>query len=256
MTTITPLGDQPATWVGVHGFTQRPEMFSELVGLVGQGALCPALPGHDESDGPVDVATATERIVAALIEVERTTGTPAVLLGYSAGARMAMEAALARPDLVRSLIVVAAGAGVAGESERAARRASDDRLARQIEAQGLERFVEGWVNFPLFSGLGRRNEEWRAADKALRLRNTAAGLAAALRGFGQGVQQYLGDRVGDLTMPVTVVVGSEDGKYYDEGRGLADLIPDGELVVLDGVGHAVVGEAPEAVAEVLVRYLG
>lgn len=255
MSTITPLGEQPATWVGVHGFTQRPEMFAELVGLVGHGALCPALPGHDEERGPVDVTTATDRILAALAGVAEASGDPGVLLGYSAGGRMAMEAALAGPDLVRSLIVIAAGAGIAGEAERAARRAGDDRLARQIEAGGIERFVDGWVDFPLFAGLGRRDAEWREADKALRLRNTAQGLAAALRGFGQGVQPYLGDRVGRLSMPVTVVVGADDRKYHDQGRQLANLIPNGELVVLDGVGHAVVGEAPGAIAEVLLRHL-
>ena len=166
-----------------------------------------------------------------------------------------MEAALVRPELVRSLVIIAAGVGVAGEQERANRRTADDRLARQIEAYGIERFVEGWVEFPLFSGLGRRDEAWRAADKALRLRNTAAGLAAALRGFGQGAQPYLGDRVPSLNMPVTVIVGAEDKKYFEQGTQLATLVTDGELVVLEGIGHAVVGEAPDAVAEVVRRHL-
>lgn len=256
MSTITPLGNAPATWVAVHGFTQRAEMFEELAGLVGQGLLGAALPGHDdELDGPVDTDAAVERIVTALTTVASRLGRPSVLLGYSAGGRMAMEAALARPDLVRSLIVVASGVGVDGEEERAARRASDERLARLLDLHGLERFVDGWVNFPMFAGLGQRDQAWRDADKAMRLKNTAAGLAASLRGFGQGVQPYLGDRVARLTMPVTVIAGSEDGKYYDEGTRLAGLIPNGELIVLDGVGHAIIAEAPDAVADVVRRHL-
>jgi pimeloyl-ACP methyl ester carboxylesterase len=70
-----------------------------------------------------------------------------------------------------------------------------------------------------------------------RLRSTATGLAAALRGMGTGVMTPLHDRLPAATW----VVGEHDEKF----RALA---PDG-AVVIPGAGHAAHLEAPEAVAE-------
>jgi pimeloyl-ACP methyl ester carboxylesterase len=52
-------------------------------------------------------------------------------------------------------------------------------------------------------------------------------------------------------MPVTVVVGERDAKFREVGERLAAELPQAQLVVVPGAGHAVHLEAPEAVAEVL-----
>ena len=53
-----------------------------------------------------------------------------------------------------------------------------------------------------------------------RRRNTAAGLASSLRLAGTGTQEPLWDRLGELTLPVLVVVGGRDTKFTDLGRRL------------------------------------
>ena len=62
-----------------------------------------------------------------------------------------------------------------------------------------------------------------AAAHADRLRNTPAGLARALRGLGTGALPSLWDRLGELPMPVTLVVGERDEKFRAiaraDGRG-------------------------------------
>jgi pimeloyl-ACP methyl ester carboxylesterase len=56
------------------------------------------------------------------------------------------------------------------------------------------------------------------------------------------------------TVATMVVVGDEDRLTPpSHARVLADLIPDTELVVLTGVGHQVMQEAPEALAEAIDR---
>ena len=72
-----------------------------------------------------------------------------------------------------------------------------------------------------------------------------------LRGIGTGSMAPLWDRLAELTMPATVVAGSDDAKFVALGERLAAAIPDAEFVVVPGAGHGLPREAPEALARVL-----
>jgi pimeloyl-ACP methyl ester carboxylesterase len=88
------------------------------------------------------------------------------------------------------------------------------------------------------------------------LRNDPADLAAVLRGIGTGAMTPLWDRLGELTMPTTVVAGADDAKFVALGERLAAAIDGGELVVVPGAGHGLPREAPQALAEVLHAQAG
>jgi 2-succinyl-6-hydroxy-2,4-cyclohexadiene-1-carboxylate synthase len=185
---------------------------------------------------------ATLAYLAALIDE------PHVLGGYSMGGRIALHAALARPRLVERLVLVGASPGLADVTQRAERRAADEALADRIERDGLEAFAAEWAELPLWEG---QAERVRAAANADRLRNTAAGLAAALRGLGTGVLPPLWDRLGELTMPVTLVVGERDAKFRATAERMAERLPAASIVVVPGAGHAAQLERPELVAAAL-----
>ena len=69
--------------------------------------------------------------------------------------------------------------------------------------------------------------------------------------FGQGVTEPLWDRLGELKMPVDVVVGAEDTKYVEIGEQLVAAIPHARMVIVEEAGHAPHLEAPDAfVAEI------
>ena len=78
-------------------------------------------------------------------------------------------------------------------------------------------------------------ERVAAAAHADRLRNTPSGLAAALRGLGTGVMPPLWDRLGELAMPVTLVVGERDAKFREVAGRMAPLIARSQVVVVAGV---------------------
>jgi pimeloyl-ACP methyl ester carboxylesterase len=84
-----------------------------------------------------------------------------------------------------------------------------------------------------------------------RLRSTASGLAAALRGMGTGVMTPLWDRLGELAMPVTLIAGEHDEKFRAIAERMAEGIPDARVVVAGGAGHAVHLEAPDVIADAL-----
>lgn len=238
------------TYLALHGFTQRGSMWAEAAALAGGEWLTPDLPGHG-LEPPCRWEEAVERITARLAGARP----PRCLLGYSMGGRLALAAAVAQPRLVDGLAVVSAGPGLATASERRERRARDRVLADHIEEAGMPAFAAEWLAQPLFAGLRSRSPEWQAADKAARVSNRAAGVAAALRRLGQGAQPYLGDRVGGLPMPVLLVVGEADATYAAIARHLAAVIPRATVVEVPEAGHSVVGEKPAEVVAALAAWL-
>jgi 2-succinyl-6-hydroxy-2,4-cyclohexadiene-1-carboxylate synthase len=230
----------------LHGFTQTRQSWRRVTNALGAGryrALAPDLPGHGlaEQRRPVSFAACAAYVRA--LAPERF-----ALCGYSMGGRIALHAALELGERVQRLVLVGASPGLADPAERERRRAADEALADRIEAIGVEAFAREWGALPLFAG---QPERVAAAAHADRLRNTAPGLAAALRGLGTGAMEPLWDRLGELAMPVTLVVGERDEKFRAIAERMRDAIPDARVVVVPGAGHAAHLERPDAIGAVL-----
>jgi len=230
----------------LHGFTQTRQSWRRTAqALEGRyRALVPDLPGHGQAAHRTASFDACAAYVRALAPARTFT-----LGGYSMGGRIALHTALTLgPEIVTRLVLVGASPGLADPAERAARRAADDALAARIETLDIAAFAREWGAQPLFAG---QPERVAAAAHADRLRNTSAGLAGALRGLGTGVMQPLWDRLPELSIPVTLIVGARDAKF----RGIADAmlqrLPNAQLVVVQDAGHAVQLEQPAAVADVI-----
>ena len=179
----------------LHGFTQTGRSWQPIAhALAGRyRSLAPDLPGHGDfaERRPASFA-ACDAYLRALA------GGPLTLVGYSMGGRIALHAALSLGPIVERLVLIGASPGIADAAERAERAAADAALADRIESLGIEAFVREWGAQPLFAGMPRGVAELAEED---RLRNTAPGLAAALRGLGTGVMPPLWERLGELTMP-------------------------------------------------------
>ncbi len=232
-----------AALVLLHGFTQTGRSWDPVrqrVGAERYRHAAPDLRGH---------GTATDRRPVSFDTIARdldaVVADGAVLSGYSMGGRIALHYALARPGRVARLVLVGASPGLADPAERTERRAADDALADRIERIGLERFADEWGALPLWAGQPR---DVAAAARADRMRNTAAGLAAALRGLGTGTMEPLWDRLEELAIPVTLVAGERDAKFRAIAERMAERLAQPRLVVVPAAGHAAQLEAPGAVA--------
>jgi len=230
------------TLVLLHGFTQTRQSWRRTIAALGgrYRALAPDLPGHGQ---------AAERrpasFTACAAYVRALAGDRFTLVGYSMGGRIALYTALTLPQHVERLVLVGASPGIADAAEREERRRADAALADRIEAIGVEAFATEWGSQELFAG---QSERVAVAAHADRLRNTAHGLAAVLRGLGTGVMPPLWDRLGELAMPVTLVAGERDAKFRAIAGRMSGAIQDCHVVVVDGAGHAVQLEQPELVA--------
>jgi 2-succinyl-6-hydroxy-2,4-cyclohexadiene-1-carboxylate synthase len=174
----------------------------------------------------------------------------AAYIGYSQGGRLCLQLALDHPEVVRRLVLVSASPGIADAAERAARRESDERLAREIERDGVDAFLERWLSQPLFATLPSD----RTDIEARRAANTVESLTGQLRLLGQGVQPSNWERLGELRVPVLLVVGELDAKYADIAHRMAEQIPDARVEVVSGAGHACHLEQPERVAHLLTSF--
>jgi 2-succinyl-6-hydroxy-2,4-cyclohexadiene-1-carboxylate synthase len=226
----------------LHGFTNTGASWDPVRVALAQRytALAPDLRGHGSAGGvrPVDLDGCVADVAA--LDLPRFQ-----LSGYSMGGRVALHVALEHPDRVAALVLVGGSPGIADAVERDARRDADERMAADLERDGLDAFVTRWERQPIFKGQSADVVEAARAD---RLHNDAAGLAAALRGLGQGVLAPVWGRLDELAMPVTLCVGERDVKYRRIADRMAARIPDADVIVVPAAGHAVHLEAPLVIA--------
>jgi len=235
------------TIVLLHGFTHTGASWEPVIEALGERyrAIAPDLRGHGAASAvePVGIEEVVED-VSALIDG------PFTLVGYSMGGRIALHVAVALGAArVERLVLIGASPGLAQDGQRGERVAADEALADEVERMSIDAFAHRWATQTVV--LADQPARVRERVDADRLRNTPTGLARALRGLGTGALPPLWDRLGELKMPVTLIVGERDAKFRAIAEEMASGIPHSALVVVPGAGHAVHLEAPGAVAGVL-----
>ena len=243
---VTSGGPGATRVVLVHGFTQTLAAWAAVGERLAHRweVVRVDLPGHGRSGG---VRAGFEAAAALVGEA----GGAGAYVGYSLGGRVCLRLALDRPDLVRALVLVGASPGIAGAGERAARRAADERLAAEIERDGVAAFLDRWLAGPLFATLPAET-----AGRDERLANTAEGLASALRRLGTGAQEPLWERLGGLRPPVLLVAGERDPKFSELAHRMAAAVgPTARVAIVAGAGHAVHLERPATTATLIEEFL-
>ena len=242
----------------LHGFTGSTETWHSLMSTIAEKyrAIAIDLPGHGQTEAPAEVERYRMECVGndlsvLLLHLEAA---PAHWLGYSMGGRLALYVACRHPTLARSLILESASPGILDLGEKETRIAQDVALAQRIEADGIARFVDYWQSIPLFDTQKSLPEATRSALKAQKLRNTVAGLANSLGGMGTGVQPVLWGELGDLIMPVLLIAGGKDGKFVGINHRMSAAIPNSELRLVPGAGHAVHLEAAYLYGELVMDF--
>ena len=230
----------------VHGFTQNRRCWGAVADDLATDHEVVLLdaPLHGRSAGVVADLVATADLLAATVG-------PATWLGYSMGGRACLHLAVQRPEVVEALVVLGATAGLESAAARAERVAADEVLARRLEEEGLEAFLDDWLALPLFGGLSPE-----AQHREARLENDARALAASLRLSGTGAQEPLWGRLHVVEAPVLVVAGELDVRFAATGERLVDAIgSNAALRLVPGAGHAAHLEQPHAFLDVVRPWL-
>jgi len=240
----------------LHGFLGSRRDWAPVVAALAPTLRCLLvdLPGHGATGEPADENLWTPAgCVAALAGLLAAAGGGNVV-GYSLGGRLALQLAVEYPDLVARAVCVAATPGIADETARQLRREQDERLARRLETQGLEPFLDDWYGQPLFTEL--RKQPGFAAVLERRRCNDPRLLARSLRTMGPGSQRSLWDDLPGLQTPVLFLAGEHDAKFTALALDAVAICRQSEAVVLRGRGHALVEEDPVAVARETKGFFG
>ena len=224
-----------------------------------EGRFCSILvdlPGHGEAAIPADGEAEGffMRAVEALAgEIRRLSAEPCVLVGYSMGGRIGLALALRHPELFSKAVIVSSSPGLRTEEERAARRKSDEGIARKIE-RNFEGFIEFWYDQPLFATL-KSHALFREVE-AQRKQGSPQNLAQALRLLGTGNQPSFWDELPECRVPLLFCVGEKDTKYVEVGHRMAEICPDSRLELFEGRGHTLHIEEPERFLASVERFGG
>jgi len=227
----------------LHGFAGSGASWDPVIQAAADGRWrpkAPDLPGHRGE--PLVAGEGLPQLAARLASRYGPAGT---LAGYSMGGRIALQMALDHPGCAERLVLVSTGAGITDAKERQARAEADEELSGRFAAVDRSAVADLWLSTPLFADDPPEAQELARAQIEA---SDPAGLAGALRAFGPGEMEPLWPRLGELAIPVTSVAGERDRRYVEIGEAMAKAIPDSRLVVVPGAGHALLREAPAAVA--------
>jgi 3-oxoadipate enol-lactonase len=202
------------------------------------------MPGHgltDALEGRPSFDLLSNILETTLVDSQ--TG-PAHLVGVSVGGMIAQNFALRRPDLVRSLALVATLCSFPDAVRTALRQRAEvartDGMAT-IAALSNERW------FPA-AFRERRPDMLDRATRSLLLQN--ADFHGAMWDMIAGLD--LAAELPRITCPTLVIVGAEDVNAPEAaGQLIAGLIPGASLKVMPGIGHFPPFEAPDAFNDLL-----
>lgn len=235
----------------LHGFTGAPSAWNEVARRLdpARRAIAWALPGHDPRR-PIAAGTAFPEILGDLAgELEERADWH--LAGYSMGARIALALLLERPRVFSRASLIGVHPGLPTAAERAARRAEDRVWSDLLRREGIEAFAAAWESRPLFSSQGRAGAAALEAQRLVRRSHDPERLARALDGLGLGAMPDLLPRLGEIAVPLDLIVGAEDARFAALARRMLPRLRFGNLVEIAAAGHNPLLERPEEVAAAL-----
>lgn len=244
-------GDGPVLLL--HGQPGSARDWELVVRAIGDRASALAVdrPGWDGRSAPGGLAVSASAAASALGGVQAAT-----VVGLSYGAAVAAWLAVERPELVGALVLVSPAANVASL------QAFDRLLAAPVIGYAASAAVLSGTALALTSGRVRRRlqQTFSLPDDYLRATARRWRGPAAWKAFVVEQRSLVRDlplleeRLGSVSVPTTVVVGTSDTIVpVEAGRALARQIPGARLVEIDRGHHVLPAECPERLAELILQ---
>jgi pimeloyl-ACP methyl ester carboxylesterase len=206
-----------------HGYGSSSHMFESNAAALADCRTVIAwdLRGHGATDYPVDPAEYTrDASIEDMVAILDDAGADrAVVGGHSLGGYLSLLFALEHPERTDGLVLIGTGPGF--------RKAE----GREKWNQMCERYAESLTKHGLAGLPG-------SAELTADVHRDATGLILAARGILSQHDSRVIDSLVDIDVPALVIVGRDDSVFMPGSAYLADKLPNAELVVIPGAGHA------------------
>ena len=171
------------------------------------------------------------------------------LFGHSMGGRVALEVYRLAPERVRRLALSSTGVHSLGAAEPAKRAA----LKAIGHEQGFEALVDAWLP-PMVAEANRSKDALYGPMREMCLDQSQAMFDAQIAALlGRPEQASL---LPQIASPTLVITGELDAwSPPAQHESIAAAIPNSTLVIVEGAGHMLPLEAPDAVNEAIADWL-
>ena len=161
----------------------------------------------------------------AIAYLEDVVKEPAHLIGYSDGAIIALMVAIARPDLVKSIVAI-------GANYHYSAPLSDFAEAYVSEEDQAEyNLISPDAPHTLLEKIIRMNQIWKT-EPDISLKDIAS-----------------------IQCPVLVMAGDDDVIKHEHTISLYETLPLGQLAIIPGTSHGVVKEKPALMIAIILQFL-
>lgn len=221
---------------------------SRYFGYHGFNVLAVDLPGHGRSEGPplASVGEMADWVLRLLDQLKLQT---VVLVGHSMGSLVALECAARQPARIERIALIGTAYPMkVGEAFLAA--AKENR-------QDAYDMATIWGHAPQVPlGANPNPGMWMYGDTLARLARLAPGV---LHNDLKACNDYAGGEAGaaKVTCPALFILGRRDQMTVPKaGHAFAQLLPGAKIVQIAPSGHSLMAEAPDAVLDALIDFLG
>ncbi len=228
------------------------EDFDDLAARIADAGFTAARPqprGIGESSGPMEGVSLADLAADVALVIEALGGEPAVVIGHAFGQRVARMLATTTPE---------SGAGrrdSGGGRQGADTGEGESGACRLLRCLAERRAASGECALRIFRRRQRRHGVARRVAWRRRAHAARGDLGSQTSGRSSGEHEqswWAGGRA-----PMLVIQGLQDTIALPEnGRQLKAAFADRvELIEIDGAGHALLPEKPEAIANAVLAFL-
>ncbi|MCG6155519.1 alpha/beta fold hydrolase [Rubinisphaera margarita] len=237
----------------VHGFPLNSSMWQAQLEFFESRyrVIAPDLRGFGSSKGAASLVTMQDYAddLAELLK-EMKILEPVTFCGLSMGGYIAWQFAERHPHQMKRLILCDTKATADPEAARLQRL----ELADRVEREGSEFFVDTMLKKIFAPATFASQPELVDSFRKLILNTDPQAIAGASRGMAE--RPDFTERVGGITVPTLLLCGSDDTLTPpDQMEQLAGMMYKAEFHLIPGAGHMAPVENPQAVNEVIARFL-
>ncbi|KAJ3679628.1 hypothetical protein LUZ60_017639 [Juncus effusus] len=233
------------------------------------------LPGHGKSQIKCNSDDTTNQQVLISVELISnlllnvinkisTDGERVVLVGYSMGARIALQM-ISNSDKIKGAVIISGSPGLRKESNKRIRHKVDKSRAQMLLSLGLNPFLKSWYSSKLWASL----REHPHFDRILQSRthhDSTEDLAKVLCDSSIGNQRSLWEDLGTWKKPLLIIAGEKDPKFknisyemYTEimksSNDKTEMEKFSEVVIIQHSGHAIHLENPLSLMHAIRNFL-